>query len=413
MRLLVILLFVFVSSICSFAENFAEVFTKGYQFYVRGDYPSAKEMFKHIPAEQGELYAQANFYLGSIAGYEGNAKAEDFFKEAMQFAKTSQTWQMAFNQFSRYCIANSKFKEIVSIFSQEKEKSVWANSENIFYLGYAFYSLGDKQQAQRQFEMMFTKWFADKNEIGCDVFLDYCLSNEDFKKSQAFVVQLKPSNTVAQVRLEVFNGQAITQKQSDISFFCQIILAEQSPKVIDKKMLLAEVYKNWNAPFAWQASLVLGKIFYNEKNYNKAVECAKDCLKLSSPEIMSQKQGLMLLADTYRAMKNYKLALETYEKIYMNRKARGEALAESIYKTGLCYFEQGEWADAHVCFERVFVAFFRYEYWGSRAYYYDAQALYTLGHRRDAHATLLEYFRRAKDRNSPIYKAAKKYYDEI
>ena len=97
----------------------------------------------------------------------------------------------------------------------------------------------------------------------------------------------------------------------------------------------------------------------------------------------------------------------------MNRKARGEALAESIYKTGLCYFEQGEWADAHVCFERVFVAFFRYEYWGTRAYYYDAQALYTLGHRRDAHATLLEYFRRAKDRNSPIYKAAQKYYDEI
>ena len=95
----------------------------------------------------------------------------------------------------------------------------------------------------------------------------------------------------------------------------------------------------------------------------------------------------------------------------MNRKARGEALAESIYKTGLCYFEQSEWADAHVCFERVFVAFFRYEYWGSRAYYYDVQARYTLGHRRDAHATLLEYFRRAKDRNSPIYKAAKKYYD--
>ena len=91
----------------------------------------------------------------------------------------------------------------------------------------------------------------------------------------------------------------------------------------------------------------------------------------------------------------------------------GEICAEAIYKTGICYYEQGQWANAHVCFERVFVMYFNFEYWGSRAYYYDARALFTLGLRRDANATLLEYFRRAKDRKSEIYQQAKKFYDGI
>ena len=121
----------------------------------------------------------------------------------------------------------------------------------------------------------------------------------------------------------------------------------------------------------------------------------------------------MLLGDIARLQKEYDQARKYYQSVFMNRRARGEVLAESLYKCGLSWFEQGQWAEAHAYFQRVFVAFFRYEYWGSRAYYYDAQALYSLKQRRDANATLLEYFRRAKDKNSPIYKAAKKYYDQI
>ena len=80
---------------------------------------------------------------------------------------------------------------------------------------------------------------------------------------------------------------------------------------------------------------------------------------------------------------------------------------------GLNWFEQGEWAKAHAYFERVFISYFKFEYWGARAYYYDAQALYSLGLRRDANATLIEYFRRAADRKSEIYKKAREYYNSI
>ena len=102
-----------------------------------------------------------------------------------------------------------------------------------------------------------------------------------------------------------------------------------------------------------------------------------------------------------------------YEKIFMDRKVRGEPQAEALYKAGMCWFEQGEWGKAHAYFERVFVGYFKFEYWGARAYYYDARALYSLGLSRDANATLVEYLRRAKDRNSEIYKMAKDFYDKI
>ena len=97
----------------------------------------------------------------------------------------------------------------------------------------------------------------------------------------------------------------------------------------------------------------------------------------------------------------------------MKRKLRGEPLAESLYKNGICWFEQGDWGKAHAYFERVYIGFFNFEYWGSRSYYYGARALYSLGLRRDANAVLIEYFRRAKDKNSEIYKEAKKFYDAI
>ena len=121
----------------------------------------------------------------------------------------------------------------------------------------------------------------------------------------------------------------------------------------------------------------------------------------------------MLMGDSLRMQKKYDAAREYYLKIAMNKASRGEPIAESLYKVGVCWYEQGQWGKAHAYFERVFVAFFRYEYWGSRAYYYDARALFTLGLRRDANATLIEYFRRAKDKNSKIYKMAREFYDKI
>ena len=134
---------------------------------------------------------------------------------------------------------------------------------------------------------------------------------------------------------------------------------------------------------------------------------------LAPPDIGLVYPVVMLRADALRLQKKYDDACHLYLKIAMSKECRGEPQAESLYKIGLCWYEQGEWGKAHAYFQRVFVGYFKFEYWGSRAYYYDARALYSLKLRRDANATLVEYFRRAKDKNSQIYLEAKKFYDQI
>ncbi len=426
MRFYLILLFFFACALTTFAEDYAKIFTKGYQFYLRGDYPSAIEMFKQIPKSQHQLYEQSLFYLGSIYAYQGDKKAFEILKEAVTTTLDISMRRTAFNAFARYCIANKKYKEIVDVSAMSLPLKLpkgnanawigWQDSENSFYIAQASFCLGDKKYSKLIINAILQKDFNDVNSIGVDMFIDSWLSGDDFTKDlDLFVLEknIKTQTPAGLARLSILQKKPITQSQKDISFFAQIILAEQDAKLIDKKLFEEEIYKNRNVPFAWQGALILGKIYFNQKNYDRAILCAQDCIKLSSPEIMSSWQGIMLLADCYRLQKKYQLALDEYKKIYMNKRSRGEPVAESMYKSGLCYFEQGQWADAHAYFQRVFVVFFRYEYWGSRAYYYDAQCLYSLKQRRDANATLLEYFRRAKDRNSKIYKEAKKYYDQI
>ncbi len=425
MRFYLILLFSFCSVSC-FGEDFAKIFTKGYQFYARGDYPSAIEMFKQIPKSQHQLYEQSLFYLGSIYAYQGDKKAFEILKEAVTTTLDISMRRTAFNAFARYCIANKKYKEIVDVSAMSLPLKLpkgnanawigWQDSENSFYIAQASFCLGNKKYSKLIIDAILQNDLDDASSIGVDMIIDSWLSGDDFTKDIDVSVlekNIKIKTPAALARLAILQKKPILQSQEDISFFAQIILAEQNSKIIDKKLLEEEIYKNRNTPFAWQGALVLGKIYFNQKNYDKAILCAKDCIKLSSPEIMSSWQGIMLLADCYRMQKKYESALDEYKKIYMNKRSRGEPVAESMYKSGLCFFEQGQWADAHAYFQRVFVVFFRYEYWGSRAYYYDAQCLYSLKQRRDANATLLEYFRRAKDKNSKIYKEAKKYYDQI
>ena len=425
MRVYLISIFLLLSNIL-LAEDFAKVFLKGYQFYVRGDYPSAIEMFKQIPKSQHQLYEQSLFYLGSIYAYQGDKKAFEILKEAVTTTLDISMRRTAFNAFARYCIANKKYKEIVDVSAMSLPLKLpkgnanawigWQDSENSFYIAQASFCLGNKKYSKLIIDAILQNDLDDASSIGVDMIIDSWLSGDDFTKDIDVSVlekNIKIKTPAALARLAILQKKPIRQSQKDISFFAQIILAEQDAKLIDKKLFAEEIYKNRNAPFAWQGALILGKIYFNQRNYDKAILCAKDCIKLSSPEIMSSWQGIMLLADCYRMQKKYQLALDEYKKIYMNKRSRGEPVAESMYKSGLCYFEQGQWADAHAYFQRVFVVFFRYEYWGSRAYYYDAQCLYSLKQRRDANATLLEYFRRAKDRNSKIYKEAKKYYDQI
>jgi len=398
------------------ADSSPQYFVKGFQFYARGDYPAAAEMFRQVSPEDAKLYPSALYYLGCIAANGGDENAYALFEKAARLADNQQERQRALVQYARFCFANSKFMQYLDF---AKNFAADSDSESAFNYAYALLKSGQTDAAAADFKALLNAGIDSPLALGVDMYIDALKTDKKFAaaidnlKDKIDISKLSAKTDCGKARLDIMHGGKIEYPQAGLSLYAQSVLAEQSPNLANVEMLANAAYKFRDSTLAWRAMAALGKIYLERGDIKNAEICARETLRLSAPESLGYWRGCILLGDCQRLSKNYEAAQSEYQKVFMNRHARGEVLAESLYKCGLSWFEQGKWAEAHAYFQRVFVAFFRYEYWGSRAYYYDAQALYSLKQRRDANATLLEYFKRAKDRKSEIYKAARKYYNEI
>ena len=409
MRVYLTLFFATFCAITTFAESSAELFSSGLRYYLRRDYDSACEMFKQTEKESGDIGAQSKFYLASIMAYKGDKSAYAIFESLLKNPPKDMLNKVASN-FAKFAMVNGDAKKVCQLLAD-----VYAGGKTDsvvdWYYAQSLAETGHIEKAKQVWDIAIKKYFTDKSAIGADLFVDAYLDSN--KLAKLYKPEELPNTTPsAKARIEIMLGKKVSQPQDQISLLGQIDMAESGEK-IDQKLLFDTVYKYRESPIAWRGSLALSTILFKEKNYKLAETYARDAELLAPPEIDSQKFCLLALADALRLQKKYDEAVYYYQKVYMARRVGGEISAEAIYKTGICYYEQGQWANAHACFERVFVMYFTFEYWASRAYYYDARALFTLGLRRDANATLLEYFRRAKDRKSEIYQQAKKFYDGI
>lgn len=392
-----------------------EFFAAGMRYYLNGDYSSAREMFANSKNDKNDMGAISRMYLASIAAYNGEKSAAELFKEALANPPKNEDARFALaEQYGRFALANGDYKgaaEFLKPYSQTKNSDKLASLVD-WYRAWALWELGKKDESKALLADVLPHYFRYPNAIGADAFVEAYAENDELAKSVE-ISKLPTDTPAAAARMAFLEGRDFSQiPQKDISLFCLIVLAEKGVKV-DPKILYEKSYEGRDAPFAWRGYLALSEIVFKEGSYAEAENAALQALKLVPSDFQSANPIHMALADALRLQKKYDDARYHYEKIFMNRKTRGEPSAESLYKTGLCWYEQGDWAKAHAYFERVFVAYFNFEYWGSRAYYYDARALYSLGLRRDANATLVEYFRRAKDRKSEIFIQAKQFYDNI
>lgn len=388
----------------------AEIFTAAYKNYARTDYSAAAELFKQLADKDTETGREAAMYLASIYAYEGKPEAYGYFERAVK-SKNLNTRRAAVSQYSKYCAANGEWKRLAGT-ALKYANSDSADSLGDWYLALSLWNTGDRDGAKKLFNETIQLYFNDPSASGIDEFIDARLSGGAFA-SFLDVSQIAAAGDAAKARKILLEGKVPSGiPQKNLPLYAQIKLAEAGQPV-DLKILEETIFKYKGAPFAYEGALALGRAEFSKKNYEKAEAYAKDSLKLAPPHISARWGAYMLMGDSARMRKKYDEACANYLKIAMDNAARGEPIAESLYKTGVCWYERGQWGKAHAYFERVFVAFFKYEYWGSRAYYYDARALFTLGLRRDANATLIEYFRRAKDKNSKIYKLARDFYDKI
>ena len=405
LRLIFSATFFCASALC--AETAADYFANGMKFFLRGDFPAAREMFALSKSDSGEYGALSKFYLASIAANAGEDAAYGLFEESLKNPPKDSLNKVA-AQYAKYASANGEYGRLARALAPLVE-SGGADSLTEWYYADALFNSGESKKAESLWSASLKKCFESADSVGADVFAQSYVDGEKFARS--FDMSRLPASTPAALaRTEIMEGKKISQPQDKISALAQIVLAE-SGAAVDEKLLAETVYKFRDAPYAWRGSLVLARIAIENKDYKQAYVYAHDAERLAPPDFDAPL--FITLGDAARLVKKYDEARYYYQKVFMKRKLRGEPLAEALYKNGLCWFEQGDWGKAHAYFERVYIGFFNFEYWGSRSYYYGACALYSLGLRRDANAVLIEYFRRAKDKNSEIYKEAKKFYDAI
>ena len=399
------------------ATHFASASSKdfierGADFYSRGDYASARELFKQVKLDGSAESGIASFFLGAIDAYEGSITAFEKLEYAIKNAPEPIKIQ-ALEQYAKVAILNDKSQEAEKIFAKYAPKEP---PSSMFAWLYAsiLWNVGKKQEALTLWCDTLQKDFSNPTAFGVDAFIDAYLSGDEFAK--AVKIDLSATTPVGVSRLEMLEGKPITPAFNELTLLGQIEKIDSqggSSAEFDVALLADSLRKNSRVPYAWRAALIISEKYFALKNYSEALKYATTAQFLAPPEMEYQWRPLIAEGDACRLMKKYSDAESAYLKVAMAKRFKGEPVAEALYKTGLCWFEQGDWAKAHAYFERVYIAYFKFEYWGSRAYYYAAQSLFSLKLRRDANATLVEYFRRAKDRQSEIYKAARAYYDKI
>ncbi len=385
-----------------------QVFLKGLDFYSRGDYAAARALFEAVPADGSQRASLAAYYLANISAFEGEEGARALFERAIENPPPKMRAEIL-RRFAQYEYANKDYAHAVGLLEpiaaetdDTLAKWVYANS---------LWHAGEKEKAEAFLSAFVKEYFGDVSAAGVDAFVEAYLKGD--KAANGFDISaLKADNSVSTARLEMLKGEKITPPQNEISLLAQIMRYEAGQKT-DAALLEESAQKYASAPFAWRAYLALGEIEFKKGEYEKAGELAIRSEQSAPQRLLYQAKPLMLLGDSYRMRKMYDDARAAYLEIAMNRDSRGEPHAEALYKTGICWFEQRDWAKAYAYFERVFVGYFQFEYWGSRAYFYGAQSVYALGDKRGGNSVLSEYFRRAKDKDSAIYRQAREYFDDV
>ncbi len=394
------------------SDEFSNFLEKGVNFYLRGDYDSAVELLKQVDGKSTS-YPAARFYLGAVNAFKGKPKeAYACYADAISGGSPELKLEAA-RQISRLGAENGDWRVVYETLEPlvGGGKAVGPDiGDLLWYYSMSHWNLGEKKLAEEIAGRLLSAELDEAN-FSFDLFIDARKSGNDFAKSLD-ISGLKPKTLAGKSRMQILKGEKINLPQKELGLYSQIELAVQNGG-FSREAMVESLSKNKDAPFAWKAAMLIAESDFKSKKYADAAEYALLAERMMPQDDKILFRAYMLRGDALRMERKYDEARYNYMRIAMNRKGIGEIGAESLYKTGLCWFEQGEWANAHAYFERVFVVYFKFEYWGSRAYYYAARSLYSLDNRRDACATLSEYLRRAKDRTSDIYKEAKEFYDKI
>lgn len=380
-------------------------FAEAVAAYDEGDFEKAKNLFLSIPEyKMAEEKVYANLLLSNIAAAIGDLElAKTCFPQAFENVPEKNRYPLAFI-FARFCDANSLFDFSVKYlepFFKKYPELLYKNSVMCFWYARALSMLSRNSDSQEILATMWDKFSTSETEEG----IDKILFDENLKKLlREYVANAETKSELQSLRKKIIlDEKELGEIPETLSLGLIYWLVCNTDKIPLEAMESA-VESNNNSAFAWQILHYLAKKYFDEQDYSLAFAFASRADTLSPAAIEDTWKLKIFMGDCLRYLKRPQEAVPYYSSVSKNPICQGNAAAEAIFKVGLCYFEEKKWGNACYFFQYVVVAYPSFEYWTARAYYYGALAQVNMGNNIIAKNFLREYLRKAKAKDTEIYK---------
>ncbi len=391
--------------------------------YLEGDYEKSKEAMEKSEVLDDEKVRFKDFVIATIYAYQGGKVGDilKLFESCFKNPPKNQEVKLA-SVFARFANANklyAKSLEYLNLLPDFEDKILYQNSMLAWYYALANLNCGNEEKSLKILSTIWDKFSEDFNDDSCDLIaFEKSTKQENIANFTLTKAQFESvKNLTAKFRAAIINSTPIPEiKPEDLGklsvaqllYLSKINANDFAIFALQDRAMLQE-----NSVYSPKALLYLAEKKFAEKSYEDAILLCEDSLKLTPPNILDTYPALMLKGDILRMQGKYDDSRKVYLEIALSKVLKGVPLAESLYKLGICWYEEKNYLNAHSYFERVYVVYFPFDYWASRAYLYDAKSLMFLEYHTDAKKVLREYLRRSKFRENAIYKEAKNLLDSM
>ncbi|MFN3850610.1 MAG: tetratricopeptide repeat protein [Spirosomataceae bacterium] len=321
-------------------------FRHGYSLFKTNEFKKAAENFKKIAAQNNQLGQQASYYLGI-----SSLKAADMGAASAAF---DQAKNLEFD------------KEI-------KEEALFNFAKVQVDMGSNVQAINELQNYLKNYPN--GKYEDEANEILSDILFD----SNNYSQAIAYIEGLKrktPKINAAYQRLCFnqgvldFNGErfakaisyfdkSLTQpidndlKQKATFWRAEAADASKSPEA---ERLYLDILKSGDETYKQKSRYSLGYLYYNQKEYGKAMSYFKEFTKVKKDEAnrQSYEDAIVRIGDCYLVTKNYDEALKYYNTaINENRSEKDYAL----YQKALTLTFLGKNQEAQQIYDRLATAY--------------------------------------------------------
>lgn len=381
-------------------------FAQALSAYKAGDFSKAKALFLGITDfKSPEEKAYRNLLLANTCAATGDLElAKTAFPQAFESVPAGNEYPLA-SAFSGFCDANKLFSfelEYLEPFYAKNPQLLKGNSMLAYRYARALNECSKSARAREVLENLWRDFAADASAEGVDkILFDPSLTAllKDFAASN--LPGGKPE--IARLRAEILSGGKIGEIPENLSLGLALWLA-QNTETVDTKAMESAVEASEGSAFAWKVLYFLAKKYFGEKEYALAFGFASRADTLS-PDSIADTWGLKIfMGDCMRFMGRPKESVEYYAFVSRNPSCQGAAAAEALFKTGLAFYETQKYGEASYFFQYVVLAYPADEKWTPKSYYYGALSQVKLGNNLIAKNFLRDYLRRAKNRDSQIYR---------